>query len=47
MVQPAPLMMNAPVAKSPSNAGSGKGTPGGAARPKLQPQGQNNNHDPM
>ena len=47
MVQPAPLIMNAPVAKSPSNVGSGKGVPGGVANPKLQPHGQNNNQDPM
>ena len=47
IVQPAPLIIKAPVAKSPSNVGSGKGVPGGVANPKLQPHGQNNNQEPM
>ena len=47
MVHPAPLMMNAPAAKMPNKAGSGMGAPGGDASPRLQPQGQNNSHDPI
>ena len=47
IVQPAPLIIKAPAAKIPSNPGSGKGDPAGAARPRLHPQGQNNNHEPI
>lgn len=45
MVQPAPRIINAPIPNSVSSLKSGKQV-AGAAIAILQPQGQNNNHDP-
>lgn len=47
IVHPAPLMTKAPAAKRLISAGSGMGAPGGEARPKLQPQGQKSNQEPI